>query len=282
MAELKRYLKIGFVLFAFTAVTLFGAQTEASELSNFLVSLTLVQNSLNLDEDYSSIEQNQSRLANNPYFKNILLTMSSGKPEKDEDTEQPPEANDNPAEETPEIISDQADPQIDETPQPVIDREEPTIIVSQYTIGPGDLLSIRVFGEEDLSIPEIRVNGAGAISYPLLGEIKVLGYNPKKLEAHIAEMLQEGYLKDPQVTVSILQYRLFYVRGEVEKPGGYSYVAGLTIQKGIALAGGFTERASKSKISLVREDNPDEPMKSVGMNELVQPGDIITVGESLF
>ena len=294
MAQLRSYLKVGFALFSIAAVSLVGPQTEASELKSLFISLKLVENSINAGKSHSTIDQSQSAVNKNPYSHGMLISMSSGKPEEDDDTEQPSETSndgadepsqtlDNKAENASGVIEDQANEAVDITPQPVVDlSNEPTAIVNEYAIGPGDLLSIRVFGEEDLSIPEIRVNGAGAISYPLLGEIKVLGFNPKKLETHMAKLLQEGYLKDPQVTVSVLQYRLFYVRGEVEKPGGYSYVAGLTIQKGIALAGGFTERASKSKISLVRENNPDEPMKSVGLNALVKPGDIITVGESLF
>jgi len=151
-----------------------------------------------------------------------------------------------------------------------------------YKIGPGDLLSINVFGEEDLSLSEVRISGSGAISFPLLGEINVMGMTSKELEDYITKLLIDGYLKKPEVTVSILQYRMFYVHGEVKKPGGYSYVDGLTVQKGIALAGGFTERASQSKINLVREDKPDEEQKSVDLNTRVKPGDIIIVGESLF
>ncbi len=153
---------------------------------------------------------------------------------------------------------------------------------SRYNIGPGDLLGVTVFGEEDMSLKEVRVSATGTISFPLLGEINVLGLTSKMLEKKITAALKEGYLKKPRVSVSILQYRLFYVHGEVETPGGYSYVDGLTIEKGIALAGGFTERASKRKITLVREDDPDNPVESVGLNIKVKPGDIISVGESLF
>ena len=95
-------------------------------------------------------------------------------------------------------------------------------------------------------------------------------------------MLADGYLKHPRVTVSISTYRQFYVHGEVKKPGGYNYLDGLTVQKAVALAGGFTERASESKITLQREKDPDNPMEKAKLNERVYPGDIITVGESFF
>ncbi len=151
-----------------------------------------------------------------------------------------------------------------------------------YTIGPGDLLSIRTFGEPDLSIREVRVGGNGKISFPLVGEIIVKGLSLRKLEERIKTLLRDGYLKRPKVSVSILQYRMFYVHGEVIKAGGYNYVDGLTVEKGIALAGGFTERASKSKVRLVRESDPDHPINPVDLKKKVKPGDIIIVGESLF
>ena len=66
------------------------------------------------------------------------------------------------------------------------------------------------------------------------------------------------------------------------RPGGYTFVDGLTVAKAVALAGGYTVRASESRITLVRESDPDNPLDSVGVNSAIQPGDIITVGESFF
>jgi polysaccharide export outer membrane protein len=94
--------------------------------------------------------------------------------------------------------------------------------------------------------------------------------------------LRDGYLKKPSITVTIDTYRLYYIKGEVTRPGGYTFVEGLTISKAVALAGGYTARASESKISLVRESNPEIPLESVRVNTAIQPGDIITVGESFF
>lgn len=151
-----------------------------------------------------------------------------------------------------------------------------------YHIGAGDLLSIKVFGEEDLNMDNVRVGSNGAISFPLLGVVDVLGLTSRQLEERLTKMLLKGYMKKPKVTVSILEYRMFFVEGEVKEPGGYQYIDGLTIQKGIALGGGFTERASKKKIKLIREKNPDEPLLSVDLNTPVNPGDVISVGESFF
>ena len=150
-----------------------------------------------------------------------------------------------------------------------------------YRVGPGDKLSITVFGEQDLSLKEVRVETNGTISFPLLGELPVNKLTVTELENELIKRLKDGYLKKPVVTVSVLEYRLFFVNGEVKKPGGYNYVDGLTVQKAVALAGGFTERASKSSIQLERESNPGESV-NVGLNVQVNPGDIITIGESFF
>lgn len=154
--------------------------------------------------------------------------------------------------------------------------------VSGYLLGAGDLITIRVFGEEDLSIEEIRLTDTGAFSYPFLGEIRVKGLASSQVEALITRGLKGDYLIDPKVTVSILEYRPFYVNGEVKKPGGYPFEPGLTIRKAIALAGGFTERASRSKFYLIRDTDPDRTPIRVTLESGVFPGDIITVNESFF
>lgn len=154
--------------------------------------------------------------------------------------------------------------------------------LTSYRIGAGDTLSITVFGEEDLSLKEVRVGTNGSVSFALLGELKVAGLSNKELEAELILRFKDGYLKKPVITVSILEYRLFYVNGAVKKPGGYSFVNGLTVQKAVALAGGFSERASKEKIDLERENSPGVVQKNVVLSEPVNPGDIITVGESFF
>lgn len=149
-----------------------------------------------------------------------------------------------------------------------------------YRIGSGDLLSITVFGEEDLSLEKVRVGTNGTISFPLLGEVIVSSMNVTELEDDLVRRLMEGYLKKPVVTVSVIEYRLFYINGEVKNPGGYNFVDGLTVQKAVALAGGFTQRASKNSIILESENMPGK--HKVGLNDVVNPGDVITVDESFF
>jgi protein involved in polysaccharide export with SLBB domain len=154
--------------------------------------------------------------------------------------------------------------------------------LSNYRLGSGDVISIQVLGEDDLRREKIRLSDAATISYPILGEIRLFGKTVAELEALIREGLTGRYLVNPQVTVTIIEYRSFYINGQVEKPGGYQYIPGLTVRKAVSLAGGFKERASKEKIFVIRDDDPDKTSKRVSQDETVHPGDIITVEESFF
>jgi polysaccharide export outer membrane protein len=102
------------------------------------------------------------------------------------------------------------------------------------------------------------------------------------LQRYLANQLSDGYLVDPKVYVNITEYRPFFVNGEVTKPGGYPYQPGLTVRKAISLAGGFTPRASLSKIFVIHEDDSlGLPRQTTLSNEL-RPGDIITVDQGFF
>jgi protein involved in polysaccharide export with SLBB domain len=153
--------------------------------------------------------------------------------------------------------------------------------LSDYQLGSGDRIQIQVFDEADLSM-EVRLSDAGTISYPFLGEVRVSGNTVSQLEAQIVGGLKGDYLVDPKVNVSVVEYRSFYINGEVEDPGGYPYQPGLTLRKAIALAGGFTERASKSKINVLSEGAVDGRQRQIGMDVTLKPGDIVTVEQSFF
>ena len=154
--------------------------------------------------------------------------------------------------------------------------------ISNYRLGSGDVISIQVLGEEDLKREKIRLSDAATISYPILGEIKLFGKTVAELERLIRDGLTGRYLVNPQVTVTIIEYRSFFINGQVEKPGGYAFIPGLTVRKAVSLAGGFRERASKEKIFVIRDDDPKKTSKRVSQDEPVHPGDIITVEESFF
>lgn len=154
--------------------------------------------------------------------------------------------------------------------------------LSSYKLGVGDVISVQVVGEDELKRERVRLSDAGTLSFPYLGEIPVRGKTLGELEEYVARGLKGRYLLNPQVTVTILEYRNFFVNGQVEKPGGYPYVPGLTVRKAISIAGGFKERASKEKINIIHEDDPKGSAKRIALDAAVMPGDIITVEESFF
>jgi polysaccharide export outer membrane protein len=154
--------------------------------------------------------------------------------------------------------------------------------LSSYRVNSGDVISIRVFGEDDFTREKVRVTDAGTVPFPVLGEVPVLGRTVSEIEALITERLTGRYLVHPRVSVWIDEYRSFFVNGMVEKPGAYPFQPGLTVRKAVSIAGGFKERASENKIFVVRDrDAAHKPVK-VDLNSDIGPGDTITVEESFF
>ncbi|MBT7955079.1 MAG: polysaccharide export protein [Rhodospirillaceae bacterium] len=151
----------------------------------------------------------------------------------------------------------------------------------QYVLGAGDKVRVSVFGERDLS-GTFEVNGLGYISLPLVGEIRAKDATMRGLETLIVTRLKEGFLNDPKVSVEVLNYRPFYILGEIRNPGSYPYVNGVTILKSVAMAGGFTYRANKQKILIIRATDPSNKKQLVGEHDIILPGDIITVQERFF
>ena len=149
-----------------------------------------------------------------------------------------------------------------------------------HRLGPGDKVRIAVFGEDDLSVSE-RVSDRGTIAYPLLGELRVDNLTTDELAQMIDSRLRGPYLVDPRVTVSIEEYREFFVMGQVNRPGGYAYLPGLTIRKAVSIAGGYTERASRTKLFMISEGEPGKERRA-DQDDPVRPGDTIVVKESLF
>lgn len=157
-----------------------------------------------------------------------------------------------------------------------------TDALSTYKLNSGDVISIRVFGEDDLTREKIRLTDAGTVSFPILGEIPMLGRTVGEIETLITNRLKGRYLVNPRVSVSIDEYRSFFVNGMVEKPGAYPFQPGLNIRKAVSIAGGFKERASVNKIFIVRDkDAAHRPVK-VDLNAQIDPGDTVTVEESFF
>lgn len=168
------------------------------------------------------------------------------------------------------------------TPVVAAQSAEPLADASRYQLGVGDVISIRVFGEPDLTFDRIRLSDAATVPYPLLGEVRARGQTPVELEALITDGLRDGFLVNPRVTVNVIEYRQFFVNGEVASPGGFSFQPGMTVRKAIALAGGKTDRASASKMFVNRDGSIEGEQQQVALDDPLMPGDILTIEESFF
>lgn len=155
-------------------------------------------------------------------------------------------------------------------------------LLSTYQLAAGDVISIRVFGEDDLSREKVRLTDAGTIPYPVLGEVRARGLTIGEIERAITNGLSGRYLVNPRVSVTVEEYRPFYINGMVERPGGYPFQPGLTVLKASSLAGGFKERASFSKITIIRENNPKAGPQKADINTPINAGDTIFIEESFF
>jgi polysaccharide export outer membrane protein len=150
-----------------------------------------------------------------------------------------------------------------------------------YRLGSGDQLRITVFGQEDLS-GEFEVDSNGNISMPLIGEVGVIKKSVRETETIIADKLKPDYLKNPQVSVEVINYRPFYIIGEVRNPGSYPYVGGMRVVNAIAMAGGFTYRAKESNLWITRAGQETSGKKPATQETVVLPGDVIEVPERFF
>jgi len=153
-----------------------------------------------------------------------------------------------------------------------------------YTLSTGDHVQVTVFEEPDLSIDAV-LDDTGAISFPLLGELTVRGLSPRQVETRITEGLRGRFLVNPRVNVSIMEYRPFFVRGEVTNPGGFPFKPGLTVEKAVSMAGGFTSRASKSEFYIISDDSSDgssEARRRATLSDRIRPGDVVNIEQSFF
>ena len=150
-----------------------------------------------------------------------------------------------------------------------------------YTLDSGDRLRITVFGQEGLT-NSYAVDAAGTITMPLIGPVVARGLTPDQLSQSIAERLRQGYIREPHVALEIEGYRPFFILGEVTTPGQYAYVANMTVENAVAIAGGFGPRAEKTKITLSRNQGGQVVKATVGLNYPIRPGDTLRIQERWF
>jgi len=150
-----------------------------------------------------------------------------------------------------------------------------------YRLSAGDKLRVTVYGHEDLS-GEFDVDPTGNVSLPLIGDVVAAGLTANEFEVAITNRLRPDYLKNPRVSTELLDYRPFYIFGEVKLPGSYSYTNGMTVISAVAVAGGFTYRARKNRIRIVRGTGNSQTELQADNDTPILPGDVIEVPERFF
>ena len=149
-----------------------------------------------------------------------------------------------------------------------------------YLLDAGDEVNITVSGEQDISM-RFKVDTSGSITYPYIGKVVLKGKSPEQVSQDITTRLKGNYLQSPMVTVTVAEFRKVYLLGEVKKADGYAWEPGMTAEKAISRAGGFTDRADRDDIR-IRQAQTGKVIENVTPDSAVQAGDTIIVGMSFF
>ena len=144
----------------------------------------------------------------------------------------------------------------------------------EYRIGAGDVLTIGVWGFEDLQGKELVVRPDGNVNFPLVGEVPAAGMTGSELTEKMTTGLSE-YVKNPQVTVNVVKFHTtrVYVLGEVAKPGMYELEKQHNLLDAIGIAGSYTKEAAKKKVTIIRKDQTGDPIK-VNLMNIWEKGDM--------
>lgn len=150
-----------------------------------------------------------------------------------------------------------------------------------YRLDSGDKLRVVVYGQDGLT-NSYAVDAGGNITMPLIGAVKARAQTTQQLSGAIAAKLRHGYMREPHVAVEVEAYRPFFILGEVTYPGQYPYVANMTVETAVAIAGGYSPRAYRSTVDLSRPAEGGAVRRTVPVVTAVKPGDTITVAERWF
>jgi len=168
-------------------------------------------------------------------------------------------------------------------PTPVAYAAAPVAVAYDvaYRLDAGDKLRVVVYGQEGLT-NTYAIDAGGAITMPLIGAVPARGRTPAELAAAIASRLRGGYIRDPSVAVEIDSYRPFFILGEVAAPGQYPYVPNMTVESAVAIAGGFSPRARRDRVTLTHTDVSGSSRYVVPLGTPLGPGDTVYVHERWF
>ncbi len=157
----------------------------------------------------------------------------------------------------------------------------PAAYDATYRLDAGDKLRAVVYGQEGLT-NTYAIDAGGAITMPLIGSVPARGRTPAELASAIAGRLRGGYIRDPSVAVEIESYRPFFILGEVAAPGQYPYVPNMSVESAVAIAGGFSPRAKRDRVTLTHTDASGSSRYVVPLGTALRPGDTVFVGERWF
>ncbi|PZU70932.1 polysaccharide biosynthesis/export family protein [Sphingobium sp.] len=153
-----------------------------------------------------------------------------------------------------------------------------TAAPTPYQLGPGDQVRLNVYGLDMMSETYL-ISDTGMLSLPMVGNITASGKTVDGLQADVAAALRAQQLVlDPKVSAQIIAYRPFFITGEVQKPGQYPFVPGMSVMTAVSVAGGFTFRANTKTVKITRANMAG----SATQTSPVQPGDLIEIRESWF
>jgi polysaccharide export outer membrane protein len=153
--------------------------------------------------------------------------------------------------------------------------------IEPYLLDSGDRLRVQVFGQDGLSNSYV-VDAAGNVSISLIGPVAARGMTTSQLGNAIAARLRQGYIRDPRVSVEVEAYRPFFILGEVNAPGQYPFVANMTAESAVAIAGGYSPRANKRYVVITRNINGQMLREEMPLNYPIRPGDTVTINERWF
>ena len=175
-----------------------------------------------------------------------------------------------------------ASPRATYTPAPAVYAAPmPVVHDRTYRLDAGDKLRVVVYGQEGLT-NSYAIDAGGSITMPLIGAVPARGRTPAGLAAEISGKLRNGYIREPSVAVEIETYRPFFILGEVAAPGQYPYVPNMSVESAVAIAGGFSPRAQRDRVTLTHTDNAGPRRAVVPLGTPLSPGDTVLVGERWF
>jgi polysaccharide biosynthesis/export protein len=157
----------------------------------------------------------------------------------------------------------------------------PVAYDAAYRLDAGDRLRVVVYGQEGLT-NSYAIDAGGSITMPLIGAVPARGRTPAGLASEITGRLRNGYIREPSVAVEIEAYRPFFILGEVAAPGQYPYVPNMSVESAVAIAGGFSPRARRDRVTLTHTDASGSARFVVPLGTSLSPGDTVLVGERWF